>query len=62
MIHNVLEKQQFITLQSLNFDKYLVLQEILKMFMNQIPSLIIIWNFHKWFNYPLLIFLEQKVV
>src|SRR6266542_4293361 len=39
MIHHVLEKQQSITSQTLNFNKYLVLQEILKMFMSQISSL-----------------------
>src|SRR5207245_2944892 len=39
MIQLVLEKQIFITSQSLNYNKYLLSQEILKMFMNQISSL-----------------------
>jgi len=39
MIRHALEKQPPINSQSLNFNKYLVLQEILKMFMKQITSL-----------------------
>jgi hypothetical protein len=39
MIQHVLENQRFITSRSLSYNKYLLSQEILKMFMNEITSL-----------------------
>src|SRR3954453_20180182 len=39
LIQHVLESQQSITSRSLNYSKYLLSQEILKMFMNQISSI-----------------------
>ncbi|RIA85734.1 hypothetical protein C1645_879127 [Glomus cerebriforme] len=39
LIQHNLENQQIITSRNLNFSKYLILQEVLKMFMKQIPSL-----------------------
>ncbi|RIA99341.1 hypothetical protein C1645_811580 [Glomus cerebriforme] len=39
IIRHILEKQQFITSRNLNYCQYLILYEILKMFMNEVSSL-----------------------
>ncbi|RIA89252.1 hypothetical protein C1645_825142 [Glomus cerebriforme] len=51
MIQHILEKQQSINL-SLDFNKHLIAQEIIKMFMNQIPSLKKLYYLNNYKNIP----------